>query len=228
MIFQGDYFLLNFVFFCVHYIEICYFIKNILSNLKTAVEKFESIGHMDDGLVSVPSGTSDSNDEQKKQNHDFNKKKYRIMFSDQENEKIKFLVAQHGTDSWKVIANNLPGRTPRQCRERWKNYLAPDINKNPWSIEEDKLLYEKYHELGPQWVIMTQFFTNRTQNNIKNRWNTIIRKAKTIGIDCSSLDQFLMTAQRVDFRSNKIIEPQHVEIKSNNISSLYSIRNLLA
>jgi hypothetical protein len=46
----------------------------------------------------------------------------------------------------------MAGRTVRQCRERWKYYLEPSINKLEWTPQEDQLLMEKHHDLGPRWA----------------------------------------------------------------------------
>ena len=55
--------------------------------------------------------------------------------------KIAALVSEHGIRAWSTVSAELPGRTGKQCRERWHNHLDPIINKSEWSIEEDlKLL----------------------------------------------------------------------------------------
>ena len=53
---------------------------------------------------------------------------------------VRRLVHMHGTRSWTLVAQHLPGRTGKQCRERWHNHLDPSINKGPWSEEEDRVL----------------------------------------------------------------------------------------
>jgi hypothetical protein len=73
-------------------------------------------------------------------------------------------------DSWHHIAKRLPGHTVRQCRERWLNYLSPDIRSEPWSPEEDQLLVEKIRQMGRTWTAMRAFFNGRSAADIKNRW----------------------------------------------------------
>jgi hypothetical protein len=58
----------------------------------------------------------------------------------------------------------------RQCRERYKYYLHPQILNAPWKEYEDHLLRAKFAEMGPQWTKMTVFFDSRSPANLKNRW----------------------------------------------------------
>jgi hypothetical protein len=49
---------------------------------------------------------------------------------------------KYGVKSWSFIARQLKGRLGKQCRERWYNHLNPDINKMPWTEEEDRIIVE--------------------------------------------------------------------------------------
>ena len=102
-------------------------------------------------------------------------------FSAEEDEKLRSLVAQYGFD-WKMISAVMKNRSPRQCRDRWKNYVNPDVNSAPWTTEEDALLVEKFKEYGRQWAIIARYFKQRTDVHIKNRWVTVSHK---LGIDPS-------------------------------------------
>ncbi|EAY22700.1 Myb-like DNA-binding domain containing protein [Trichomonas vaginalis G3] len=103
---------------------------------------------------------------------DTNKKQIsRHKFSSYEDELLKQAYAKLGPNDWNAIAEEVPGRTARQCRDRWKKYLS-GVENGPWTEEEDALLLEKYNELGPKWAQIAQFFKSRTDNNVKNRWVT--------------------------------------------------------
>ena len=95
----------------------------------------------------------------------------RTKFSPQEDQRLKELVAQYGTSDWAKIALALGGRTSRQCRERYKNFLQPCLVNGPWTPEEDELLIRLFHQYGPNWVAMhRRHFPTRSNNNIKNHW----------------------------------------------------------
>lgn len=92
-------------------------------------------------------------------------------FTEFEDQKLRELVEQFGPRTWRRIAQLMPGRTARQCRDRYCNYLSPDFYNEKWTDEEDNLLIEKHKEFGPQWVKISAFFPGKNANNIKNRWN---------------------------------------------------------
>ncbi|KAI3503456.1 hypothetical protein L1887_31898 [Cichorium endivia] len=86
------------------------------------------------------------------------------------------LVQKHGAKNWARVAEKLPLRVGKQCRERWQNYLRPNIMKNAWSEEEDKLLISLHQQFGNKWADMARRMPGRTENNIKNHWNATKRK----------------------------------------------------
>ncbi|KAJ1494059.1 C-Myb R2r3, partial [Baffinella frigidus] len=92
-----------------------------------------------------------------------------------EDDVVTRLVGQYGPKRWSLIASNLPGRTGKQCRERWHNQLDPNIKKEGWSEEEDMTLLRAHLELGNHWLTTVQL-AGRTDNAIKNRWNSTMRK----------------------------------------------------
>lgn len=98
-------------------------------------------------------------------------KKSRIPFTAEEDEKIKFLTEKYGTKNWSLIASYMHERTPKQCRDRYSNYLVPGYFKGEWSKEEDELLQRLYNEHGPKWSILKKSFPYRSSNSLKNRWN---------------------------------------------------------
>ena len=100
----------------------------------------------------------------------------RHKFSKTEDEALLKLVEQHGDCNWAAVASGMKNRTPRQCRERYKNYLSPNIKNGPWTPEEEALLEQKYREFGPRWAKIALAFEQRSDVNVKNHWTAMMNK----------------------------------------------------
>ncbi len=73
------------------------------------------------------------------------------QWTPEEDQKVIDLVHLHGAKKWTLIARHLNGRIGKQCRERWHNHLNPEINKKPWTQEEDGVIIEAHGRYGNQW-----------------------------------------------------------------------------
>lgn len=102
---------------------------------------------------------------------------HRNRFTKAEDERLKQLLALRNPPNWNEIAHFMSNRTSRQCRERYNNYLRPNIINGQWTKEEDDLLNHLYEKFGPKWSLISQSFTSRSAVNIKNHHSTLVSQA---------------------------------------------------
>jgi hypothetical protein len=98
-----------------------------------------------------------------------------------EDQIIISFVERNGTKQWQKLCALLPGRIGKQCRERWRNHLDPAINHAPWTHAEDQRLIELHRMHGNAWVKISGLMANRSDNAVKNRWNSTLSKRETGG-----------------------------------------------
>ena len=121
--------------------------------------------------------------ENSENNSTFKPKQRKFKFNYEDDQRLIVLVKKYTSADntyidWNQIAQEMGNRTPRQCKERWMFYLSPEVNNGPFTKEEDKILMEKYNELGSKWSTISQNFKNRTPTCIKNRVLYILRTNK--------------------------------------------------
>ena len=112
---------------------------------------------------------------------------------DEDKRLIELVNASHDID-WSYISSQIPNRNPRQCRERWQNYLNPKLKNKTWTEEEDRLIIERYHEMGPHWNAIGRTFDGRSGNAVRNRYLVLMRhmqkKQKHLFKDYDKVDFF--------------------------------------
>ena len=96
-------------------------------------------------------------------------------WDDNENDKLREWIEQHGPTNWTKCAEFMKNRTAKQCREHWNNSLDSSLKKGNWTSEED-LLIMKFYKKYKSWRKMIPMFKNRTENSIKNRFFSQLRK----------------------------------------------------
>ncbi len=85
-------------------------------------------------------------------------------------------MRDHGLMAWKTIAKEITGRNTKQCRERWCNYLDPNLKRGKWTPVEDAIILAMQKQVGNKWAAITKELPGRTDNQVKIRFNSLYRK----------------------------------------------------
>ena len=103
----------------------------------------------------------------------------RGQWSIYEDKLLKEWVQKIGPKKWELCGKFIGGRTGKQCREHWSNCLNPELIKGEWTTEEDFLIMYFYEKCKGSWKKIILLFNGRTENSIKNRFFSQLRKIAT-------------------------------------------------
>ncbi|CAL0321738.1 unnamed protein product [Lupinus luteus] len=103
----------------------------------------------------------------------------------EEDQKLLAYIEEHGHGSWRALPSKAGlQRCGKSCRLRWTNYLRPDIKRGKFSLQEEQTIIQLHALLGNRWSAIATHLPKRTDNEIKNYWNTHLKKRLTkMGID---------------------------------------------
>ncbi|XP_071691015.1 transcription factor MYB106-like [Rutidosis leptorrhynchoides] len=135
-------------------------------------------------------GRSGKSEKKKKQNDNCNVTGLGVgvkkgPWTPEEDRKLLSYIQQFGHGSWRSLpAKAGLRRCGKSCRLRWTNYLRPDIKRGKFSLEEVRTIIQLHALLGNRWSTIAAHLPRRTDNEIKNHWNSHIKKRMTkMGID---------------------------------------------
>ncbi|MFS8031899.1 putative transcription factor MYB-HB-like family [Helianthus anomalus] len=103
----------------------------------------------------------------------------------EEDQKLLAYIEEHGHGSWRALPTKAGlQRCGKSCRLRWTNYLRPDIKRGKFTVQEEQTIIQLHALLGNRWSAIATHLPKRTDNEIKNYWNTHLKKRLTkMGID---------------------------------------------
>ncbi|OVA07820.1 SANT/Myb domain [Macleaya cordata] len=92
-------------------------------------------------------------------------------------------VKKHGEGNWNAVQKNSGlSRCGKSCRLRWANHLRPNLKKGSFTPDEERLILELHSKLGNKWARMAAQLPGRTDNEIKNYWNTRVKRRQRAGL----------------------------------------------
>ncbi|ANM69024.1 Myb domain [Arabidopsis suecica] len=103
----------------------------------------------------------------------------------EEDQKLLAYIEEHGHGSWRSLPEKAGlHRCGKSCRLRWTNYLRPDIKRGKFNLQEEQTIIQLHALLGNRWSAIATHLPKRTDNEIKNYWNTHLKKRLVkMGID---------------------------------------------
>ncbi|KAL1829758.1 hypothetical protein ACET3Z_008170 [Daucus carota] len=142
----------------------------------------------------------------------------------EEDQKLVDYIQKNGYGNWRTLPKNAGlERCGKSCRLRWTNYLRPDIKRGRFSLEEEEAIIQLHRVLGNKWSTIASRLPGRTDNEIKNYWNTHIRKRLLrMGIDPVTHNPRLDLLDLSSILSQPLYNPSQM-----NISRLLGVQTLL-
>ncbi|MFS7965349.1 putative transcription factor MYB-HB-like family [Helianthus anomalus] len=147
-------------------------------------------------------------------------------WSPEEDTILRNHIQNHGTGGNWIALPHKAGlkRCGKSCRLRWLNYLRPDIKLGGFTQEEDNIISSLYANIGSRWSVIASHLQGRTDNDVKNHWNTKLKKklpshtSTAININNNASNSAMQFSSSVFLPKQEV--DQHQVTNNSNFDSL--------